>query len=71
MTATTAGAVLAKRLYSLSEAATYLGVTERQVSRLRAQGDLPVRYLGTKPLYDVNDLNRYIDSLPSEKKKAS
>lgn len=58
---------LAKRLYSLSEAATYLGVTERQVSRLRAQGDLPVKYLGTKPLYDVADLDIYVDSLPSER----
>lgn len=58
---------LAKRLYSLAEAATYLGVTSRQISRLRAQGDLPVRYLGTKPLYDVEDLDRLVDALPAER----
>lgn len=62
-----AEALNVKRLYSLSEASVYLGVSERQVSRLRASGDLPVRYLGTKPVYDVADLDAFIDALPSER----
>lgn len=64
---TRAEALNVKRLYSLSEAAVYLGVSERQVSRLRSAGDLPVRYIGNKPVYDVTDLDAYVDALPSER----
>lgn len=55
-----------KRGFTRHEAAIYLGVSERQISKLRAEGFLPVRYQGTKPLYDRHDLDRYFDSLPGE-----
>lgn len=60
----------AKRAYRLAEAAEYLGRSVRRIQELVANGDLPVRYEGATPLYDVKDLDRFFESLPSERRTA-
>lgn len=59
-----------KRGFSAAEAADYLGVSERELRRLTANGHLAPKYAGekhTKPLYDLRDLDRHFDSLPTER----
>lgn len=50
------------RLMGAKDAARYLGISE---STLRLLG-LPRRLLGSRKLYDVQDLDAYADSLPTE-----
>lgn len=63
-----------KRLYSLAQAADYLGCSQRTVQRLVAANTLPVKYMPVaesqarpKPVFEVRDLDAYIDALPSER----
>lgn len=56
-----------KRGYSEAEAAQYLGSSIDVIRREVALGNLPVRYLGRKRLYDRNDLDLFFDSLPAER----
>lgn len=54
-----------KRGYSEKEAAEYLGSSTRVIREQVAKGNLPVRYLGAKKLYDREDLDAYFNTLPS------
>lgn len=54
-----------KRGYSEKEAAEYLGSSTRVIREQVAKGNLPVRYLGAKKLYDRDDLDNYFKTLPS------
>lgn len=54
-----------KRGYSEKEAAEYLGSSTRVIREQVAKGNLPVRYLGAKKLYDRKDLDAYFNTLPS------
>jgi hypothetical protein len=60
--------VTEKRAYRLQEAAAYLGRSVRRIQELVANGDLPVRYEGATPLYDVKDLDRFFEALPAERR---
>lgn len=60
-----------KRGYSEEEAAEYLGISIASLRKARTQKPplIGVKYFGSKPVYDVHELNRLYDSLPSEKEK--
>lgn len=58
-----------KRLLSIEDAARYLGIAPKTVrNRLgrKAENPFPVKpkRIGTRVLFDVKDLNAYIDKLP-------
>lgn len=50
-----------KRLYSVREAARYLGVSRWSVRKLQWTGKLPCVRRGRRVLFDVYDLNRFIE----------
>jgi len=52
---------LIKRLYSLPEAAAYLGRSTWSVRRLIWNGDLPQVRAGRRVHVDVQDLNAFIE----------
>lgn len=63
------GKMSEKRLYTVGEAASYLGLSPRTIYNGVAPGSKnpfpvkPKRY-GKKVLFDVADLDRFADSLP-------
>lgn len=56
-----------KRAFSESEAAQYLGSSPSVIRRETAKGNLPVKYLGAKKLYDKKDLDQFFEALPAER----
>ena len=54
-----------RRLFSAKAAAQYLGIHEETLRKLTETGVLPVSRLGTRRVYKLEDLNSYIESLPS------
>lgn len=56
-----------KRGYTQAEAAIYLGSSPRVIERETVKGNIPVRWLGAKKLYDREDLDRFFESLPAER----
>lgn len=56
-----------KRAFSVYEAAHYLGSSETVIKRETVKGNLPVRYLGAKKLYDIADLDTFFESLPFQR----
>jgi len=52
---------LPKRLYTLNEAANYLGRTLWSMRELIWKGSLPIVREGKRIFVDVNDLNAYIE----------
>ena len=52
----------AQRLLPVGDAADYLGVSRATVERLVHRGDLPIVKVGGSTRYDMDDLERYIDS---------
>ena len=60
-----------KRLYSVEEAAHYLGLSPRTIyngvaPKSKNPFGVKPRRIGKKVLFDIKDLNRYIDSLDSK-----
>ena len=55
------GSPLPKRLYSLPEAAQYLGRTVWSMRELIWKGSLPIVREGKRIFIDVNDLEEYIE----------
>jgi len=53
--------VIEKRLYSLDEAATYLGRSTWSVRRLIWNGDLPQVRAGGRVHVDVRDMDMFIE----------
>ena len=59
-----------KRLYTVNEAAEYLGIAPKTLrNRIgpKAPNPFPVKpkRIGKKVLFDIRDLNLYVDSLPT------
>ena len=51
-----------KRLYSISEAATYLGRTDWSIRELIWQGKLPQVKVGRRVHLDIRDLDSFIEA---------
>lgn len=56
-----------KLAYTLAEAAEAAGVSDRLLRNARDRGDLTVHYAGSKPLIRRDDLDAWIESLPTER----
>ena len=52
--------------YSVAAAATYLSVSERQVRKFMADGELLTRYIGRKPVIPAAELDALNKRLPTE-----
>lgn len=64
MTTRTDAAPVGKLAYSLAEAAAAIGVSKRQVERLRADGRLRVKQLDGRVVIRDRDLQAFLDGLP-------
>jgi|SRR5579883_2041471 len=53
-----------RRLFSARAAAQYLGVNEQTLKKITARGELQARRAGRRLVYCLEDLDRYIESLP-------
>ena len=54
-----------QRLFGTKAAARYLGLHEQTLRKLTAEGVLPSRRLRSRRVYVLDDLDRFIASLPS------
>ncbi|MDI1289360.1 MAG: hypothetical protein PSX37_05330 [bacterium] len=59
--------VAEKLLYDREEAAVALAISGRHFDRLRAAGEIPTRWQGSKPVFHIDDLRAYVDALPTVK----
>lgn len=50
-----------RRLLSYKRAAAYLGISERAVKQLAADGEIPKTPIGHRVLLDREDLNAYVE----------
>lgn len=55
-----------KRLYSAKQAGRYMGVSEWTIRHLNWSGKLPCVRQGRRVLFDVYDLNQYIENHKQE-----
>lgn len=53
-----------RRLFSARAAAQYLGVHEKTLKKITLRGELQPRRIGLRIVYCLEDLDRYIESLP-------
>ena len=53
---------LPKRLFSIKDAAAYLGFSVRSIRNLVYSRQLPIVRLGTKMFFDIKDLDLWIES---------
>jgi len=55
-----AHAMNTKRLFSIDEAATYIGVSRASIYRSANRGDIPFVKFGGRTLVEVSDLDAFI-----------
>ena len=53
-----------QRLFGTKAAARYLGIHEQSLRKLTAEGLLQARQLGSRRVYILEDLDRFIAELP-------
>jgi len=53
-----------QRLFGTKAAAQYLGIHEQTLRKLTDLGELSARKMGSRRVYALEDLDRYIESLP-------
>jgi excisionase family DNA binding protein len=53
-----------RRVFSAKAAAQYLGIHERTLKKITDRRELPARMIGQRRVYCLEDLNRYVESLP-------
>lgn len=53
--------------YTQSDAGAAVGVSERTIMRAVKAGELPVHYVGRRPLILATDLRAWIESAPAER----
>ncbi|MDO8308599.1 MAG: DNA-binding protein [Actinomycetota bacterium] len=54
-------------LYDRVDAARLLAISPRKFDDLRASGEIPTRYQGSKPVFHIDDLRAYAAALPTAK----
>ncbi|RIR38496.1 DNA-binding protein [Mycobacteroides abscessus] len=52
-------------------AAKYCGISRVMLDREKRAGRICPKFVGTKPVYPIEELDRYIEALPSEPKPKS
>jgi len=53
-----------QRLFGTKAAAKYLGLHEQTLRKLTDLGEVSARRMGSRRVYALEDLDRYIESLP-------
>lgn len=53
-----------QRLFAVKAAARYLGIHEQTLRKLTDLGEILARRMGSRRVYLLDDLDRYIESLP-------
>lgn len=53
-----------KRLLSIADTATYLGLTESSLRKRVERRQVPFRRLGKRIIFDLQELERFIQTLP-------
>ena len=53
-----------RRLFSTKAASRYLGIDERTLKKVTDRGDIRARRMGTRRVYELRELDSYIESLP-------
>lgn len=51
-------------------AAKFVGISRVMLDREKRAGRICPRYVGTKPIYPIGELERWLEALPSEPKSA-
>lgn len=54
-----------KRMLNYSELAYYLGISERGAKQLAADGEIRKVLIGSRVLFDVQDVDAFIDRIKS------
>lgn len=49
-----------------NDAAQYCGISREKLDRERRAGHICPRFIGSKPVYLLGELDRYLEALPSE-----
>ncbi len=62
---------MSKLSYSREEAADQIGISVEKLDQERRAGRICPRYSGSKPLYEYDELKRWLEALPSEPKGAA
>lgn len=57
--------------YALTDAAAAVGLSERTVRDAIRRGDLAVRYAGRKVLIRADDLDAWVDAMPSDRPRTA
>lgn len=57
--------------YDLDGAAAAAGCSRSAIQNAIRKGDLTARYLGTKPLIRRADLDEWVESLPTERRRSA
>ncbi len=53
-----------QRLFSVKFAAKYLGVHEQTLRKITDLGEIKARRMGSRRVYTLEELDRFIDTLP-------
>ncbi len=53
-----------QRLFSIKAAAKYLGIHEQTLRKLTDLGEVQAQRMGSRRVFRLEELDRYIDSLP-------
>ena len=53
-----------QRLFSVKAAAKYLGIHEQTLRKLTDLGEVQAQRMGSRRVFRLEELDRYIDSLP-------
>jgi hypothetical protein len=61
----------AKKAYTIPEAAKVASVGESTLKAATDRGDLPKRYPSSRPVILASDLDKWLESLPTESPKSS
>ena len=60
---------LEKRYYTMAEAAKYLTITRATLHRFVKGGEIPSYKIGTRRIFDIKDLDRWVHSKKEKIKK--
>lgn len=55
---------VAPRLLDAKQAAAYVGVSPKTLTRLADEGQIDRKYIGNRPKYERESLDEYADNLP-------
>ena len=61
--------IINKRLLDVKTAATYLSISRAMLYQWASKGKIPSIRINTRRLFDVNDLDEFVDGLKNKQEK--